>query len=237
MGEEIAKQRFKAKPEIAVSDIQDNDILIMEHKPGTMDDTDRKIRFSSLFSWIKEKFKKSSLEVDSLTVSGSASIDKVVNIPTFDIGKGSYYQAIPWDASLILRSYLGNDLTYNQIEFSSSSIVYGSKDSQGLRSEYIPTISDNEAVGSKTWSSAKLASKMESIIDDANYFITFPNGNYIAIGANETNSPNDGSGLHMYMTSLFNGWFFQLCASHGTGKLFVRNGSLSNISQSAWKEI
>lgn len=98
-------------------------------------------------------------------------------------------------------------------------------------------INDSITSKDKTWSSEKLASKIESVINDANYFVTFPNGNYIAIGSNEVNGPNDGSGIHMYMTSLFNGCFFQICGSHGTGKLFVRNGTIGNISKSAWREI
>ena len=184
-----------------------------------------------------KKIIKGGLEVDSLTVSGSARIDKVVNIPKFDIGKGTYYEAIPWESSLILRSSLGDGLTYSQIEFDSRNIFFVIKKGQEIKSEYISTISDGESVNSKTWSSAKLASKIESVINDANYFVTFPNGNYIAIGSNEVNGPNDGSGIHMYMTSLFNGCFFQICGSHGTGKLFVRNGPIGNISKSAWREI
>lgn len=172
-----------------------------------------------------------------MTVNGSARIGKIVNVTTFDIGKGSYFQAIPWETSLVLRSYLGDELTYNQIEFNSRNIFFVSKRDQEVRSECIPTISDGESVDTKTWSSAKLASKIESVINDANYFVTFPNGNYIAIGSYEVNGPNDGSGIHMYMTSLFGGWFFQICGSHGTGKLFVRRGQLDNISHSAWREI
>lgn len=82
-----------------------------------------------------------------------------------------------------------------------------------------------------------VADKIDKIIDDANYFVGLPNGCYTAIGNMEKHSPNDGSGLHLYITSIYSGWCTQLCVSHGTGRTFIRNGTLSTLDTRDWVEL
>lgn len=75
MAEQI-KQRFNAKAEIGIDEIEDDDIGIMTHKPNTLEGGDRKFRFVTLFNWIKGKLlgvfaTKEELEriIDDSTVS------------------------------------------------------------------------------------------------------------------------------------------------------------------------
>ena len=93
--------------------------------------------------------------------------------------------------------------------------------------------SDLDNLATKT----ELNNKIDAQINDANYFTSLPNGNYIATGVNESNSPNDGSGVHLYVTSIRNNWFTQTCFSHETGRIFTRSGNLEYLDGTTWEEL